>query len=119
MKIAKTLIQHGADLTFRNEKGESVAGLALNHIAKGISTIFYGVREIVHKGLNMIRNPAEAIKKSNLHTVQFNMEHLPSFEMRFKNENDNKQSEQNDFQSRSGLNNNLNSQPTFRFDFSH
>lgn len=118
MKIAKTLIQHGADMTVQNGKGDSVAGMALNHIAKGVTTIFYGVSEIFHRGLNMLRNPAEAIKKSNLNTVQLHLDSLPTVEMQFGNKND---VDRNDRSSRSesGARSDQNTvpRPTLRLDF--
>lgn len=115
MKIAKTLIQNGADLTVPNGKGDSVAGLALNHIVKGVSTIFYGVGEIFHRGLNMLKNPAEAIKKSNLSTVQLNLDSLPTVEMQFGNKKD---VDPNDRNSRSESGDNIVPRPTLRFNFS-
>lgn len=125
MKIAQKLIQHGADLTSENKNGESVVGLALNHVVKGLSTIFYGVKEIVHKGMKILKNPTEAIKQSNLHTIQLNIQHLPTVEMQFgkKTNNDpsdrSDQSDQSDDRIRSKSNGDFSPQPTLRFNFLH
>lgn len=82
IKITKTLIQNGADMTIPNKNGESVVDLSLNNITRGLATIWFGVREMVKKSLNTLRDPMTAIKRSNFESINFGPHIKISFEDR-------------------------------------
>lgn len=68
-KITETLIRNGASMTVTDNDGNSVLSMSLRYINKGLTTIWYGVREMFHSTLKIISNPTEAIQKSHIKSV--------------------------------------------------
>ncbi|XP_031627588.1 26S proteasome non-ATPase regulatory subunit 10-like [Contarinia nasturtii] len=65
-KITEILIKNGADMTILDNSGQSVLKMSLNSINTGMSTLWFGIREMAHKTMHIVSNPMDVLRKSNV-----------------------------------------------------